>query len=150
MPTANFRFRGLNHAIREQNAIGWSKFLEGCISKEWRIVMENYYDGIKSRKSGKRWTIMLIQKLWDVAWDQWEHRNGILHDQEHLLLTQSTDRQIAELYHQAQRIPRFRRPHHFNRTLQEILDKEFSARKIWLNHATNAIERLERSDEMKT
>jgi hypothetical protein len=25
----------------------------------------------------------LIQKLWDVAWDMWDHRNRVLHDQEH-------------------------------------------------------------------
>lgn len=24
---------------------------------------------------------MFIRKLWEVAWDLWEHRNGIVHEQ---------------------------------------------------------------------
>jgi hypothetical protein len=31
-----------------------------------------------------RWTSALIQKIWQVAWDQWEHRNAILNDSENL------------------------------------------------------------------
>jgi hypothetical protein len=27
----------------------------------------------------------LIKKLWMVAWDQWEHCNAVLHDQENLI-----------------------------------------------------------------
>jgi hypothetical protein len=34
---------------------------------------------------GKRWAIALIQKLWDTAWDLWEQRNGILHEQEKIV-----------------------------------------------------------------
>ena len=32
-----------------------------------------------SRRSGFRWTVALIKKLQDIAWDMWDHRNGILH-----------------------------------------------------------------------
>jgi hypothetical protein len=35
-----------------------------------------------SRRTGLRWLTALIQKLWDVAWDMWDHRNRVLH-QEH-------------------------------------------------------------------
>jgi hypothetical protein len=34
------------------------------------------------RGSGYRWLSALICKLWQVAWDMWEHRNGIFHDKE--------------------------------------------------------------------
>jgi hypothetical protein len=34
------------------------------------------------RRTGLRWLTALIQKLWDVAWDMWDHRNRVLHDQE--------------------------------------------------------------------
>jgi hypothetical protein len=30
-------------------------------------------------QSGKRWLAQLILKLWDIAWDLWEHRNNIAH-----------------------------------------------------------------------
>jgi hypothetical protein len=45
---------------------------------------------------GLRWVSALIRKLWTVAWDQWEHRNSILHERDstkqHTLITQDTDR----------------------------------------------------------
>jgi len=30
-------------------------------------------------KSSLQWTVALIQKLWDIAWDMWEHQNKALH-----------------------------------------------------------------------
>jgi len=30
-------------------------------------------------KSSLQWTAALIQKLWDIAWDMWEHQNKALH-----------------------------------------------------------------------
>jgi Fe-S cluster biosynthesis and repair protein YggX len=32
-----------------------------------------------------RWTSELIQKIWQVAWDQWEHRNTILRNSKNLV-----------------------------------------------------------------
>ncbi len=29
--------------------------------------------------------VALIKKLWDIAWDMWEHRNGVLHDSENVV-----------------------------------------------------------------
>jgi hypothetical protein len=54
-------------------------FLEGTIAKEWQSVQATYYLFIHSRKSTLRWASALIRKIWTVAWDQWEHRNRILH-----------------------------------------------------------------------
>ncbi len=31
---------------------------------------------------GWRWAEALIKKLWEVSWDQWEHRNVVLHEEE--------------------------------------------------------------------
>ena len=52
----------------------------GCISFEWAKVQGDYYKWIGRKKTGKRWAVALIQKLWDVSWDQWECRNGALHN----------------------------------------------------------------------
>ena len=133
--------------MHEQSEIGWSNFLEGRLSSHWRYVMDQHYRRIGSKKNGKRWTTMLIQKVWEIAWDQWEHRNGILHDHDHHLLTQRTDRLISELYEEAQSIPHQRRPAHFNQPLEETLQTEFSIRKLWLQHATNAFDRFKRREE---
>ena len=59
--------------------MGWQAFLEGTPVKQWAEVQQCYYDWIKSKKSGERWLTAIIQKVWDVAWDLWEHRNSIMH-----------------------------------------------------------------------
>jgi len=65
-----------------QNLLGWQAMLEGLISVEWREAQAKYLEATKSRRSPARWTASLIVKLWEVAWDMWEHRNGILHNKE--------------------------------------------------------------------
>ena len=47
----------------------------------------------------ERWVATLIKGLWDVAWDQWEYRNAILHSplhRAHGLLTHSLDTAIIQ------------------------------------------------------
>ena len=43
----------------------------------WAEVQETYFRFIGSQKSGKRWLVALIQKIWLTAWDLWEDRNGV-------------------------------------------------------------------------
>ena len=45
------------------------------------LLQENrYYKSVKSRRTGRRWTVELIKKLQDIAWDMWDHRNSVLHN----------------------------------------------------------------------
>jgi hypothetical protein len=44
----------------------------------WSEVQHRYYEFLDSRRTGLRWLTALIQKLWDVAWDMWDHRNRAL------------------------------------------------------------------------
>ena len=70
----------VEEALREQDLMGWDAVLEGSISQAWRQAQEYYLVFTKSPMTSKRWTSALIQKVFEVAWGQWEHRNGILHD----------------------------------------------------------------------
>jgi hypothetical protein len=63
-------------ALLIQDSIGWANFFEGCIAQEWEAIQEAYFHWCRSRKTGCRWTASLIQKLWDLSWDLWEHRIG--------------------------------------------------------------------------
>ena len=72
-------FLGLCDTVKLQDDVGWQAFLEGTPVKQWAEVQQCYYDWIKSKKSGERWLAAVIQKVWDVAWDLWEHRNSIAH-----------------------------------------------------------------------
>jgi hypothetical protein len=62
------------------------------------------YCGKRSRReigkqnSGLSWTSALIQKIWQVAWDQWEHSNMILHKSENLV-TQAESVMIESRVH---------------------------------------------------
>jgi hypothetical protein len=57
----------------------------GNTSVLWQEIQAQYFREIGKQNSGLRWTSALIQKIWQVAWDQWEHRNAILHNSENLV-----------------------------------------------------------------
>ena len=52
----------------------------GFVSKKWGIAQQYHFRELGFRRTGKSWLTALIKKLWNVSWDMWEHRNGILHD----------------------------------------------------------------------
>jgi hypothetical protein len=82
--------------VQKQDAIGWQSFLEGRPSVGWSEVQHRYYEFLDSRRTGLRWLTALIQKLWDVAWDMWDHRNRVLHDQEHSVARDLQIQQITD------------------------------------------------------
>jgi hypothetical protein len=66
----------------------------GNISVLWQEIQAQYCREIGKQNPGPRWTNALIPKIWQVAWDQWEHRNGILHNSENLI-SQAESEMIA-------------------------------------------------------
>jgi hypothetical protein len=68
---------GLLQAISAQDRIGWLVFFEGCIAIEWAGVQEAHFLWLGRWNTGKRWATSLIVKLWEVAWDLWDHRNQV-------------------------------------------------------------------------
>ena len=70
---------GLKEAMEAQSRIGWDNFVRGRISKKFEEFQQRHYLANNNQRSGFRWTVELIKKLMDVAWDMWDHRNGILH-----------------------------------------------------------------------
>jgi hypothetical protein len=77
-----------------QDNIGARQFFEGWIHKEWEATQERYYREKNFRRSRKRWTIALITKMWDVAWDLWEYRNTFYHQQANY--SQATDTSLLD------------------------------------------------------
>jgi hypothetical protein len=79
----------MEHDLQElqdaQDDIGWDKFTFGNISVLWQEIQAHYFRERGKQNSGLRWTSALIQKIWQVAWDQWEHRNAILHNSDKLV-----------------------------------------------------------------
>jgi hypothetical protein len=80
--------------VQKQDAIGWQ--LSGRPALQAGEVQHRYYEFLDSRRTGLRWLTALIQKLWDVAWDMWDHRNRVLHDQEHSVARDLQIQQITD------------------------------------------------------
>jgi hypothetical protein len=74
---------GVREAVLEQNSLGWYNFLLGRLSTRWADAQQRYLESIGKRNTGRRWTIAILSKIWDISWDMWEHRNGIAHDTLH-------------------------------------------------------------------
>ena len=72
----------LLHAIKSQLLLGWEVFLHGFIAKGLIECQQDYYSDMDSRKTGTRWGIQLISKLWNVIHQPWMHRNEVLHETE--------------------------------------------------------------------
>jgi hypothetical protein len=68
---------GLQHALLQQNTIGWYNFLMGKVSSRWQDVQQKYFEWLKRRNTGRAWVKALIQKVWEISWDLWDHRNEV-------------------------------------------------------------------------
>jgi hypothetical protein len=75
---------GTQHAVREQDQIGWYQLLLGRFGRKWSDAQQRYVDLLHKKNTGRRWIVSLIQKALDVAWDMWEQRNDIKHNTLHL------------------------------------------------------------------
>jgi hypothetical protein len=83
--------------------MGWGIFFEGWMNVAWEEAQQNYCSLLKSRHNSKMWAISLIKKLWIVAWDLWEHRNGILHQKDSLIDREEgarLDQKIQQAYYE--------------------------------------------------
>jgi len=136
-------------ATNQQSLIGWAAVLDGWIGIQWHLQQEAFWAQWKRRKSSKRWTTELIKKLWNIAWDMWDHRNGILHHMDqprHDILDSAINDQIRQLFsHGLQAVPRdaftfFRRP------MEEILSSSRWYKERWVASVQAAIRRKQQHD----
>ena len=129
-------YPGLSTAIRAQDLLGWQNFLDGLLATEWEEVQNSYFQWLGSRRTGRRWVELLILKVWEVAWDQWQHRNGIAHAESEDAFRfdmDAIDCSIREEFIRGpQRLPS-RERHLFSGSLEELLDKSARFRRAWLD-----------------
>jgi hypothetical protein len=104
-------------------------------------VQDQYYKSISSRKSGRQWTIALIKKLFDVAWDLWEHCNGFAHGLEHVEEHYEMHEVDDEIRYQFGMGPAGLPPQYhylFSGLCQDLLAKSISNRIRWANLVNSA------------
>jgi hypothetical protein len=86
----------------------------------------------------------LIRKLWEVAWNQWEHRNRILHDAEDSLLRRQQLGEVQEQFALGMDTVTDDAKLLFQPGLDIILSYQREALEAWLHRVTMARERFER------
>jgi len=125
----------------EQEQIGWDRMMDGWLMQRWRDHQDKIWKHAKSRKSSLRWTSALIQKLWDVSRDMWDHRNKVLFagmEIQQQITHSLVDDRIKKLYAgRAQQLPRdalkfLRQP------LEMVLRYPLASKQIWLDAVQTA------------
>ena len=72
-------------ATADQDEIGWQHFINGRISKLWRLAQEEWLSRVATRwkTTGSRWAKEVTKAILELNWSMWEHRNHIYHDPQH-------------------------------------------------------------------
>lgn len=122
-----------------QSLIGWDFLIEGWLSKEWRSRQQNFLSLNKNKSSVKRWVSALILKLWEVAWDLWEHRNGVEHSFDQELLNQQLDVLIEyEIQHHSFGDYEMLDRMFFENEIQKLRASTVGYKKAWLRNVDGA------------
>jgi hypothetical protein len=130
-----------------QTETGWKHFFEGRL---WRVLQEKYFLRLAIRRSGKQWSGAIIQKLWDVAWDLWEQRNGILHGKDCVLLTLEIDKKIKELWDDPDRTKITTINKMMQNSVAAVLQSTLATKQNWVIRVEMALLRFKASqDEFK-
>jgi hypothetical protein len=110
------------------------------------FAQESYFKSVAPLyEIGKTLGLGLIRKLWTVAWDQWEHRNSILHERDstkqHTLITQETDRLITWQFAMGMQGASSNNHYLFQEAIEELLKAQLYVREQWLASTQSARER---------
>jgi hypothetical protein len=123
---------GLKRTVEQQEKLGWRCLLEGFPVKGWAEIQEAYYGRKGSRRSGKRWLVAVLKKLSDIAWDQWEHRNGILHDKETGTRNIEREGEIREQFTIGLRTVMVDDRHFLEKGVDVVLEQSPEVQEAWL------------------
>eukprot|EP00549_Striatella_unipunctata_P025148 CAMPEP_0118684512 /NCGR_PEP_ID=MMETSP0800-20121206/6685_1 /TAXON_ID=210618 ORGANISM="Striatella unipunctata, Strain CCMP2910" /NCGR_SAMPLE_ID=MMETSP0800 /ASSEMBLY_ACC=CAM_ASM_000638 /LENGTH=142 /DNA_ID=CAMNT_0006581227 /DNA_START=198 /DNA_END=626 /DNA_ORIENTATION=+ len=121
--------------------MGWHLFFEGWMSSKWAETQQAYYEWLGMRRTGHRWVQALIKKLWQTAWDLWEHRNSILHHQDSFISIEAAET-LNEMVRNEFDIGVGALPtldHYlFGGTLYDLLNKPHAHKQLWLSRVETA------------
>jgi hypothetical protein len=138
-------------AILEQDDIGWHPFLLGMISQKFAAVQATYYLRTGKKKTGLRWLVALIKKLWDISWDMWQQRNDINHN----TMTPRKIQELAGLHLEVN--AQFERgtaglplsEHHWLQDQELILSLPMDRLKLWMQSITLARDVIVQTDRAR-
>ena len=126
---------GLQQAVENQNKLGWSPFIKGFIHVDWKELQRRHLQQLHLQKSHRWWLKMLTIKLWQISWDMWRFRNGVVHSQSTTSTTNFTflltTEILKELEHGYRLLPPSSR-YLFHSTQEKLLNSTVNNKKLWL------------------
>jgi len=135
--------REFQELLKAQSRLGWGRFFEGWFVKQWAVYQQRYYELIKASRTGRRWVSAIIQKLWNTAWDMWEHCNGVLHDKENLVtrfMVIQLNNRVSRVYNDlSSRVLRHSDRHLVHLSLYKLLRRDNNYKVTWLSVAEPAL-----------
>jgi hypothetical protein len=106
----------------------------GRVSLQWKAVQQRYYEWLGRRNTGKKWATVLIQKVWEVSWDMWDHRNDVRLK----TITPAKKRRILALnllvaneYERGREGLRTKDQHWLSKPLEHILQYDLNRKEQW-------------------
>jgi hypothetical protein len=130
-------------AFHTQSQAGWKHFFEGRPSRQWAQIQTTYFrDSLRSQQTGKRWLIELIKKMWNIAWDLWEQRNGMVHDKETQVQNEALKQEVEQLWNTKERV-RLPTRKGLPTSLEQLLRWPHDKQEHWRNLMVAQLRRLE-------
>ena len=124
--------------ILAQDTMGWESFLYGFWILAWESVQAAYLISIKSKMTIKRWITSIIRKLWDIAWDMWDHRNQWLHHKETGQLVVQLHAEISDQYRMGFATLLRKEKALFKSSLVSLLRTSTANKQLWLQRIRSA------------
>ena len=131
--------------LQLQSEIGWQQMFEGFTHLQWEETQATYYKSIKSLRTGRRWITQLIQKFWGIAWDMWDQRNEVLHEQQGSTIElQARDNKLSLLYNSLKGTLPHQDSYLFTDPLKALLKRSSRTKQQWIAQAVEAKKRQRR------
>jgi hypothetical protein len=135
--------REFQDLLHDQQTIGWRRFFKGWFAYSWAEMQQRYYNLLWSSRTGRRWASAIVLKLCNIAWDMWEHRNGILHETENLVtraMQTQLNAKVTRVYlNLSSQLLWHNDCHLVNLPLQELIRKDNNYKATWLSVAEPAL-----------
>jgi hypothetical protein len=132
-----------------QDIIGAQQFFEGWVHEGWERLQVNHYSIIHSRQSGKRWIIVLITKLWEIAWDLWDFRNTVYHQHSNQATQEDTtvlNQQVKDISYKLTLTGLLPKEKHLTTIpLSKLLTFPRPQKLEWITQANLALEQVKKS-----
>ena len=130
----HYQDSNMRKAVKEQATLGWDQFLLGRISNKWSPIQSRHYKRIHSRRTGERWAINLIIKIWEFHWSMWNHRNECLHGtgNHEILGSKHLEKEIATELKKGCALLQPTEKYLFSLTMKQVREWSALRKKKWL------------------